>query len=272
MPQPLQPPKPRRKPAKIGRAALAALAAAAAAVSISASPQAARAIVVPKANASAAPLPEPTAVKNALPNNSSLFFVLDGDISSHSQENTFVRAHLRDPIVVGGITAAPAGSPVQIRITHSSGAQMVIVDGSVDIYFEPFSLATCGTLPLVTPTGHIDPHLTAGQTSTRNVTDTVGDIFIPYHFLYHMLRKGMEVDLKPGTVVRARTAAELRYTAGSLAVVAPPAIAGAADAPHPAIKIAPVATPPGFATPTPKPSPSVLPSAQPTARPTAQPT
>jgi hypothetical protein len=271
VPQP-QPPTSTTRPAKIGRAALAALAAAAAAVSMSASPQTARAIVVPKTIGSAAPLPEPSATKNDLPNNSSLFFVLDGEVSSHSQEGTAVRAHLRDPIVIGGITAAPAGAPVQIRITHSSGAQMANVDGSVDIYFEPLTLSSGGALPLVTPTSHIDPHLSAGQNSTRNVTDTVGDIFIPYHFLYHMLRKGMEVDLKPGTVIRARTAAELRFTAGAVAIVTPPAIAGAADAPKPAIKIAPVATPPGFATPTPKPSPSVLPSAQPTFQPTSQPT
>jgi hypothetical protein len=260
--QPQQPQKPKKKPVKMGRAALAALAAAAVAVSMSASPQTARAIVVPKTTGSAAPLPEPSASKTDVPSNSSLFFVLDGDVSSHSQEGTLVRAHLRDPLVVGGITAAPAGAPVQIRIVHSTGAQLANVDGSVDIYFQPLTLATGGTLPLVTPTGHIDPHLTAGQASTRGVTDTVGDIFIPYHFLYHMLRKGMEVDLKPGTVIRARTAAELRFTAGSLAIITPPAIAGAADAPRAAIKIAPVATPPGFATPTPKPSPSVLPTAQ----------
>lgn len=267
MPQP-QPQKRKKKPAKIGRAALAALAAAAAAVSMSASPQPARAIVVPRTSSSASPLPEPSAAKNDLPNNSSLFFVLDGDISSRGQAGTLVRAHLRDPLVVGGITAAPAGAPVEIRLVHTTGAQMANVDGSVDIYFEPLALASGGTLPLVTPTGHIDPHLTAGQNSTRTVTDTVGDIFIPYHYLYHMLRKGMEVDLKPGTVIRARTGAEVRLAGRSLAIVTPPAIAGAADAPRAAIKIAPVATPPGFATPTPKPSPSALPSAQPTSQPT----
>lgn len=267
MPQP-QPQKRKRKPAKTGRAALAALAALCTAVAMSASPQTARAIVVPKISSSASPLPEPSASKTDLPTNSSLFFVLDGEISSRGQEGTFVRAHLRDPLVVGGITAAPAGAPVQIRLVHTTGAQMANVDGSVDIYFEPLTLASGGTLPLLTPTGHIDPHLTAGQNSTRNITDTVGDIFIPYHYLYHMLRKGMEVDLKPGTLIRARTAAELRLAGGSLAIVTPPAIAGAADAPRPAIKIAPVATPPGFATPTPKPSPSAPPSAEPTAQPT----
>jgi len=261
---PQQPPKSKKKPAKIGRAALAALAAAAVAVSMSASPQTARAIVVPKTVSSASPLPEPSGTKTDLPPNSSLFFILDGAISSRGQSGTLVRAHLRDPIVLGGITAAPAGAPVQIQIVHATGAQLANVDGFVDIYFEPLTLATGGTLPLVTPTSHIDPHLTAGQASTRGVTDTVGDIFIPYHYLYHMLRKGLEVDLKPGTVIRARTGSELRFTAGSLAIVSPPAIAGAADAPRAAIKIAPVATPPGFVEPTPKPSPSVLPTAQPT--------
>lgn len=262
MPLP-QPPKSKRKPVSIVRAALAALAAASAAVSICASPQPARAIVVPK-TVSSSPLPEPSATKDDLPPDSSVFFVLDGDISSRSQQGTMVRAHLRDPIVVGGVTVAPAGSPVAIAITHTQGAQMANVDGSVDIYFEPLALANGRSLPLVTPTGHIDPHLTAGQASTQAVTDTVGDILVPYHYLYHMLRKGREVDLRPGTVIRARTAAELRYASGSVAVLTPPSVAGAGDAPHPAFKIAPVATPNGFAPPTPKPSPSVQPTAQPT--------
>lgn len=260
LPQPL---KSKRKPAKLIRAALAALAAVSAAVSICASPQPARAIVVPK-TISNSPLPEPSATKDDLPPNSSLFFILDGDISSRGQEGALVRAHLRDPIVVGGVTVAAAGAPVAIRILHAQGAQMANVDGSVDIYFEPLPLAGGRSLPLVTPTSHIDPHLTAGQASTQAVTDTIGDIFIPYHFLYHMLRKGMEVDLRPGTVVRARTGAELHYMAGTVAIVAPPPVAGAGDAPHPAFKTAPVATPNGIALPTPKPSPSVQPTAQPT--------
>jgi len=264
VPQPQPPQKSKRKRAELARAAIAALAAACAAVSVGASPQPARAIVVPKTVSTSSPLPEPTGTKTDLPSNSSLFFILDGEISSRGQAGTLVRAHLRDPIVIGGVTVAPAGAPMQIRIVHTQGAQMANVDGSVDIYFEPFALASGRTLPLVTPSGHIDPQLTAGQASTRGVTDTVGDIFIPYHFLYHMLRKGMEVDLRPGTVLRARTGAELRLVAGSIAVIPPPAIAGAADAPHPAFKPASVALPPGFVEPTPKPSPSVLPTAQPT--------
>lgn len=265
MPQPQpQPPKSKRKRAKLARAGILALAAACAAAAICADRQAVRAIVVPRTISTASPLPEASGPKTDLPLNSSVFFVLDGDISSHSQAATLVRAHLRDPIVLGGITAAPAGAPVQIRVIHAQGAQMANVDGSVDIYFEPFTLANGATLPLVTPTSHIYPQLTAGQESTRGVTDTIGDIFIPYHFLYHMLRKGMEVDLRPGTVMRARTAAELRATAGAVAIITPPPIAGAADTPRAAFKPASVATPPGFTPPTPKPSPNVLPTAQPT--------
>jgi len=256
--------KSKRRPANLTRAALAALAMAALAISISASPQPARAIVVPKTTSSS-PMPEPSATKDDLPPNSSIFFVLDGDISSRGQEGTLVRAHLRDPIVVGGITVAPAGAPVSVRILHTQGAQMANVDGSVDIYFEPLEIAGGRSLPLVTPTGHIDAHLNAGQASTQAVTDTVGDIFIPYHYLYHMLRKGREVDLRPGTVIRARTGAELRYSAGSVAVVTPPSITKTADTPHGAFRVAPVVTPAaGIGTPTPNPSPSVQPTAQPT--------
>jgi len=261
---PLLPPKSKKKRAKLARAAIAALAAVCAAVSMSASPQTARAIVVPKSVSTAGPLPEPSGTKTDLPPSSSLFFVLDGEISSRGQAGTLVQAHLRDPIVIGGMTAAPVGTLMQVRIVRTQGAQMANVDGSVDIYFEPLTLTNGRQLPLVTPVGHIDPHLSAGQASTRGITDTVGDIIIPYHLLYHMLRKGMEVDLRPGTVLRARTAAELRIAAGSIVVITPPAIAGAADAPRPAFKPASVATPPGFVPPTPKPSPSVLPTAQPT--------
>ena len=267
MPQPQPQLKNRKKRAKLARAGILALAAACAAAAISASPQRARAIVVPR-TVSPSALPEPVRDANDVPAASSLFFILDDTISSRGQSGTAARAHLRDAIVVGGITVAPAGSPVWIRIIHAKGAEMANVDGYVDIYFDSLALANGGTLPLVTPTSHIDPHLTASQANTQAVTDTVGDIFIPYHFLYHMLRKGMEVELRPGTVVRARTAAEIKAQAGKVAIIMPPAIAGAGDAPRPPFKVAPVATPPGFATPTPKPSPSAQPSAQPTAQPT----
>lgn len=253
------PPKSRKRQANLSRAGILALAAGCAVAAISAGPQTARAIVVPAAAASANP--EPTSTdKTILPLSSSIFFVLDGEISSRGRAGALVPAHLRDPIVVNGVTAAAAGTPLQIRIVHAQGSQMGNVDGSVDVYFESLKLANGATLPLITPTAHIDPHFTAGQATTQGITDTVGDIFIPYHFLYHMLRNGKDVDLRPGTVLRARTAAELRAAGGLVAVVNPPPLAKPGDTPHPAFKIAPVETPPGFTPPTPKPSPSPKPT------------
>lgn len=257
MPQPLpQPQKTKRKPAKpAGALALAALAAA-----LSASPQTARAIVVPDTHTSASPAP--VANQNALPLDSSLFLVLDDTISSRGQAGKTIRAHLRDPIVVGGITVAPKGTPAQITVVHTQGAQMANVDGSVDIYIEPLTLPNGSSLPLITPTAHIDPHVSAGQASTRGISDTVQDIFIPYHYLYHMLRKGMEVNLGPGTVIRARTAAELRAVHGAVAIVTPPPIAGGVGAPTAPFRPAAVATPAGYSPPAPKPSASVQPKPQ----------
>lgn len=164
--------------------------------------------------------------------------------------------------MLAGRTVAPAGTPVEIRIVQVQGAQIGNVDGSVEIYFEPIRLADGKTLPLMTPTGHIDPHISAGKASTQGVVDTVEDIFVPYHYLYHVLRKGMEVDLPPGTVVRARTGATLNVTPGGVAIATPQPFISNFDTPHPAFQPAALATPPGFHMPTPKPTPS--PTAQPT--------
>lgn len=172
----------------------------------------------------ATPAPEPTlGAGSTLPLDSSLFLVLDQPINSRtSNGGTSVRAHLRDALVVGGTTIAPAGTAVQVAILKTERAQIGNVDGSVDIYFEPLHLPSGTVLPLRTPTEHLNPHLTAGASSTRGITDTVGDIFIPYHYMYHVLRKGMEVDLRAGTVLRARTAAIVGTSAGRVVVATPP--------------------------------------------------
>jgi hypothetical protein len=229
----------------------------------------ARAIVVP--TPPPPPRNEPVTDTNlttpnsvVLPLNSSLFFVLDDTISSHEKAGTAVRAHLRDPIVLGGQTIARAGTPVTIAVTQASPAQVGNVDGFVEMYFEALTLASGKVLPLTTPTALVNPRVTAGQSSTRDITDTVGDIFIPGHFLYHMLRKGSDITLRPGTIIRARTAATLRVARGGVvAVSTPPPFASSLDTPHPGFDPAPFATPPGFHEPTPKPSPSVQPTRTP---------
>ncbi|HZT13920.1 MAG TPA: hypothetical protein VFA29_14040 [Candidatus Baltobacteraceae bacterium] len=242
MPQLLQPNSTTRirKRANLLGAAILVVAAAFAAAS-----------VVPRPAGAATPAPAST-----LPLDTSLFFVLDGTISSRSRSGTAVRGHLRDPIVLGGMTIAAAGTPVTIEITQTSPAQMGNVDGYADIYFEPLALTGGKSLPLTTPTSHLYPQMTAGQESTRAATDTVGDIFIPYHIVYHVLRKGSDVTLKPGAVIRARTAATLQIERGTIAVILPPPLVTSADTPRPAFVPAPLETPPGYRPPTPKPTPT----------------
>lgn len=234
--------KPKRKPANLYRAAVLAVATGCTAVCFGAGPPPVRAMV---ANTTQFPL------------DSSVFFVLDDTISSKESSGTIARAHLRDPIILDGVTIAAAGTPVLIEVTHASAAQMGNVDGSVDIFFEPLQLADGKTLPLVTPTSHLDPQMSAGAQSTRGVTDTVGDIFIPYHVLYHVLRKGSDVTLKRGTVIRARTGAALHVARGVLVMTTPAPLVTSADTPHPAFMPEPLATPPGYIPPAPKPTPSI---------------
>jgi len=242
------------------------MAAACAAVAIGAGPQEARAIVVPTPPpAQAQPAATPTGTPNStiLPLNSSLFFVLDETITSREKSGTMARAHLRDPIVLDGKTIVPAGAPISIEVSETSGAQMANVNGFVEIYFEPLPLPGNKTLPLETPTSRIDPTMSAGKAETQSVTDTVGDIFIPGHFLYHMLRKGQDVTLHAGTVIRARTAASVSLSHGVVAISTPAPFVTTLDTPAPEFSISPVATPPGYRPSTPKPSPSPKPTATP---------
>lgn len=199
-----------------------------------------------------------------LPLDSSLFFILDDTISSRLKAGTIVRAHLRDPIILDGKTVARAGSLVEIEVYEVTPAAAANQDGSVDIYFKPFSLENGKSIPLTTPTAHIDPHMSVGQYNTRATVDTIGDIFIPGHYLYHMLRKGRDVTLGPGTMLRARTAASVMVVRnGALAIATPQPFLTVKDTPHPAFSPAPMYTPPGFHLATPKPTPSVKPTSTP---------
>lgn len=192
--------------------------------------------------------------------------MLDEPIDSRtSKPGSYVRAHLRDPLVVGDVTVAPAGTPVRIEVVQADPAQIGNVDGWVEIHFEPLRLPSGRELPLHTPTSHVDPRLTSGQANTRAVTDTLGDIFIPYHYIYHVLRKGMDVDLRTGTVIRARTGATIDTGGGRIAIATPAPFSFTLDKPYADFSPAPLAMPPGYTMPTPKPSVSPSPAATPAA-------
>jgi len=259
-----QRPKSKRKKPANTRGIFAIAVCGAVALAVGAGPQTARALIVPT--------PAPSAsVRNAidnpnatvLPLDSSLFFVVDDAITSRLRPGSTVRAHLRDPILLAGKTIVPAGTPVQIQISQAVPARMGNEDGSVDIYFGPLAVPGGASIPLTTPTAHIDPHVSVGSYNTRSVTDTIGDIFIPGHYIYHMLRRGHDVVLGPGTLLRARTGASVSLVRGVAVVATPPPLVTAGDTPHPAFEPAPVYTPPGFHLPTPKPSPSPQPTSKP---------
>lgn len=267
MPQLLPNSNKRKKPANSRRISALVLAAASAAAAFVVPFAPAQAIVrpTPEPPPRGVPTALPTGTPNSsvLPLNSSLFFILDETISSHTKPGTIVRAHLRDPIVLDHQTVAAAGAPVEIEVTQSAAAQAGNVDGTVEIFFRNLKLAQGRDLPLITPTARINPHMSAGAESTRGVTDTIGDIFIPGHMLYHIFRKGSDVTLRPGTVMRARTAATLSVARGGVAIATPAPFVTNADKPHPSFSAAPIATPPGFEPRTPKPSPTVKPSSTP---------
>ncbi len=195
---------------------------------------------------SATPSASPTPLKD-LPISSSLFFVLDDTLKSYGvPDDTIVRAHLKSALVIDGVTVAEAGAPEQIKILSSHGASAGDQSGYVDIYFLPFPLKDGTALSLRAPTMRLTPRVTTGQESTIGIADTVGDIFVPYYFLASQFRKGKNVVLKPGFVLRARTAESLSIEHGAVVVKPAAPIAVATSTPHPAFDPMPMVTPTPF--------------------------
>jgi hypothetical protein len=163
----------------------------------------------PPGHSGADPTPPPPP-DGTLPYDSSLLFVLDDPISSTTAKaDQIVRAHLKDPLVLGSVTLANSGAPVEIRVLRAQAAKAGDEYGYVDIYFLPLVLPDGKQIPLRAPTSHLTTTTTAGHDSTVGVENTVEDIFIPYAVLYQVFRKGRNFTLGTGAVIRARTAAGL---------------------------------------------------------------
>ena len=192
----------------------------------------------------------------------------DAVSSSASRKNDTVHAHLKDALTIDGKTIAAAGTPVEIRVMDAEPAQIGDVYGYVDVYFLPLRLPDGREIPLRAPTAHLTVNVSAGHTSTVGIEDTVEDIFIPYHFLYHAFRKGRNFVLGPGSQIRARTQATVSVTPkGAIAIETPTPVIAGDDAPRNTFSAAPFATPgPSFQPHQPprKPSPSPTPTAAPT--------
>jgi len=231
-----------------------------------------RAIVIatpPPLRPIAAALARPRATSN------SLFFTLDDPLSSvTSQRGEVVLAHLTYPLVVDGITLAPAGSPERVRVLNVRAASSGDTYGYVDIFFEPFLLADGLRLPLVAPSSRLTVHSTIGHESTVGVEDTVANILFPPHVLYQVFRRGRNINLGKGTQIRAQEGAQIAIADGKAFIATPPPLPILSATPATAFTPIPLMTPAhprvprakaGARAPSPSPSPSPSPTASPAA-------
>lgn len=221
----------------------------------------------PLATPTPGPLASPAAAPKSvnggkeLPFDSSVIFVLDDAIASGaSHAGETVRAHLKAPLVVGGVTVAPAGTPEKIRILDAESAKSGDVYGYVNIFFMPLALPDGRELPLRAPTSHLTANTSPGHEATVATEDTIGDIFIPYHVLYHAFRKGRNFTLGAGAEIRARTQATLTALRnGTVAIGTPQPISIDMDAPHSTFPVHQLATPKPNASPGPLQAPTLRP-------------
>jgi hypothetical protein len=218
--------------------------------------------------------PTPTLPGTTLPFGSTLSFVLDDKIDSGSTApGTKIRMHLKAPLVVNGVEVAAAGSPETMVVLAARKAQSGDIDGAVQIHLDPLPLPGRGLdLPIRAFHEYLTIELTAGQESTRSTTDSIADVFIPGHILYHAFRPGRQLVLPAGSVLRAQTAATVDASNTHAVVLStPPPFTSSYDTPHADLTPAPIYTPaPDRPRPLPKGKPTLPPTPKPT--PTPSPT
>lgn len=172
---------------------------------------------------SASPSATPKPAPNVLPFGSSLTFILDGTISSASSKaGEIVKAHLEHALEVDGVTVAPAGSPIEIKIADASPASNPDIYGFVDVYFRPLLLADGRTIPLRAPASHLNVNISAGHDATVGVENTIGDVWAPT-MLFHVFRKGRNFVLEPGAHINAFTDATVMIARGGAVMIETPA-------------------------------------------------
>jgi len=177
-----------------------------------------------------------------------------------------VNAHLRDALILNGVTLAPAGTAMTLIVSAAAPAKIGGIDGSIDFYFKPLDLGRYGALPIRAALSHVAIERSAGRAATRDTLDTAGDIFIPGYVLFHALRKGQNVVLPAGTAIRARTTASIDAADAQDVVIATPApLRLSGDRPFSPFTPLPLFTErPTVPQRSPSPSPSPSPSAAPT--------
>jgi hypothetical protein len=198
----------------------------------------------PRVVKSAEPTPAPAGA--TLPYGSMLMFVLDDKISSAATKpGTTIHMHLKSSLVLNGVTVAPAGAPATLEVVTTQPSAMGNIDGAVQIHLDPLILAGENrALPLRAYHEYVTIERTTGQMSTRDATDTIGDIFIPYHVLYHYLRSGRQLVLPAGSVVPARTEATIDASdPKDIVLSTPPPFESTYDPPHSDLTAPPLYTP-----------------------------
>jgi hypothetical protein len=216
--------------------------------------------------ATASPSPAPSGATLAY--GSTLLFVLDDKIDSRStRPGTTIRLHLKDALVVNGVALAPAGAPETLEIVNTHAAASGDNDGSVEIHLDPFVLPKPAlSVPIRAYHEYLTKERSAGNIATRDTTDTIGDIFIPYHVLYHVFRPGQQFVLEPGTVMKTEIAVTIDASNPQAVVLTtPPPFESTYDMPHSDL------TPQPLYTPAPE-RPHPLPHGHPTLPPTSPPT
>src|SRR5262249_44516926 len=147
-------------------------------------------------------------------------------------------------LTVAGHVVAPAGTSSELRIVSVSHADIGDVYGFVDVYFEPLALPDGRSLPLRAPIARLAPRDSAGHESTVALEDTVADQVIPFHWLYHICRKGKNFVLNPGSEIPARTEATLpALPNGTVAIETPRPPVTRVTVPNSSFPVEPMATP-----------------------------
>jgi len=225
----------------------------------------------PRGAPSPGPSVEPTAGP-VLPFGSYLYFVIDDKIDSGSTKpGTTIHMHLRSALLVNGVTLAPAGAPATLEVITTRKAATGDEDGAVQVHLDPFPLpGREQMLPIRLFHEYLTMERTAGQLATRDTTDTIADIFVPFHMIYHALRPGQQFILPPGAVLRAETGATIDASNPRAVVLStPPPFTSTYDPPHSDITAQPLYTP---APMRPKPLPHGKPTLPPSPVPTPVPT
>jgi hypothetical protein len=215
----------------------------------------------PVSTPTATPSPPPGGIA-VLPVGSPLYFVLDQPASSnHSRAGDLIPMHLRDPLILNGVTLAAAGAPAILAVVSTRKSGSGDADGALQINVHSLALNGHPDLPLRAIHEYLTIDHTAGNLTTRDATDQVTDIFVPYAFLVNALRKGYEYKLPQGAVLRVLTNATIdARNPNAIAILPPAPLVNGGDVPYADFTPAPLYTPVPLQ---PKHSPSPRPTVRP---------